>query len=174
MRIWSLHPAYLDPAGLVAVWREALLARKVLENKTSGYRHHPQLDRFKTCRSPAKTADRYLRALYLHSLSRGYHFDSEKLYESNRTREKIFVTDGQLDFELKHLLRKLRVRCPARWRELRGLEKALPHPLFTVVPGPAEPWEKTPGRTRPRRRKHHKNSLTGRQKTTVQATPPIR
>ena len=30
MRLWSLHPCYLDPAGLVAVWREGLLARAVL------------------------------------------------------------------------------------------------------------------------------------------------
>jgi hypothetical protein len=27
MRIWTVHPRYLDPKGLVAAWREALLAQ---------------------------------------------------------------------------------------------------------------------------------------------------
>jgi hypothetical protein len=47
MRIWSIHPKYLDIKGLVALWREALLAKHVLEGRTKGYRNHPQLDRFK-------------------------------------------------------------------------------------------------------------------------------
>ena len=37
IRIWTLHPKYLDAKGLVAVWREALLAKHVLENKAKGY-----------------------------------------------------------------------------------------------------------------------------------------
>ena len=47
MRIWSLHPRYLDAKGLVAVWRETLLAKHVLEGKTKGYKNHPQLNRFR-------------------------------------------------------------------------------------------------------------------------------
>ncbi|WP_338140756.1 pyrimidine dimer DNA glycosylase/endonuclease V [Candidatus Nitrotoga sp. 1052] len=27
MRLWTLHPCYLDSRGLVALWREALLAQ---------------------------------------------------------------------------------------------------------------------------------------------------
>ena len=46
MRLWSLHPKYLDARGLVALWREALLAQAVLRGETRGYRHHPQLARF--------------------------------------------------------------------------------------------------------------------------------
>jgi len=46
MRIWSLHPKYLDAKGLVALWRDALLARHVLQGKTTGYKNHPQLNRF--------------------------------------------------------------------------------------------------------------------------------
>jgi hypothetical protein len=30
MRLWTLHPQYLDPRGLVALWRVALLAQQVL------------------------------------------------------------------------------------------------------------------------------------------------
>lgn len=33
MRLWTLHPKYLDTKGLVALWREALLAQKVLQGK---------------------------------------------------------------------------------------------------------------------------------------------
>jgi len=44
MRIWSLHPKYLDSKGMVALWREALLAKQVLLNKTKGYKNHPQLN----------------------------------------------------------------------------------------------------------------------------------
>ena len=41
MRLWSLHPAHLDRQGLIACWREALLAQKVLAGLTTGYRSHP-------------------------------------------------------------------------------------------------------------------------------------
>jgi hypothetical protein len=47
MRLWSLHPKYLDRAGLLAVWREGLLAQQVLMGNTKGYKNHPQLNRFK-------------------------------------------------------------------------------------------------------------------------------
>jgi hypothetical protein len=40
MRKWSIHPQYLDTKGLEALWREALLAKNVLEVKTKGYRNH--------------------------------------------------------------------------------------------------------------------------------------
>jgi hypothetical protein len=33
MRLWSLHPEYLDANGLVALWREALLAQAFLQGK---------------------------------------------------------------------------------------------------------------------------------------------
>ncbi|MFN3505685.1 MAG: pyrimidine dimer DNA glycosylase/endonuclease V, partial [Caldimicrobium sp.] len=60
MRLWSIHPMYLDARGLVALWREALLARKVLIGETSGYRNHPQLVRFKRSASPLDAINRYL------------------------------------------------------------------------------------------------------------------
>ena len=39
MRLWSLRPKYLDSQGLVALWREGLLAQAVLRGKTRGYRN---------------------------------------------------------------------------------------------------------------------------------------
>ena len=38
MRLWSIHPKYLGTKGLVALWREALLAQKVLQGNTKGYK----------------------------------------------------------------------------------------------------------------------------------------
>src|SRR5665213_874155 len=52
MRLWTLHPRYLDAQGLVAAWREALLAQKVLEGATRGYTRHPQLIRFQSHPKP--------------------------------------------------------------------------------------------------------------------------
>ena len=55
MRLWSLHPKYLDSKGLVAVWREGLLALEVLKGNTKGYRSHPQLTRFLQEGNPVET-----------------------------------------------------------------------------------------------------------------------
>jgi hypothetical protein len=38
MQLWTLHPKHLDVRGLVALWREALLAQKILCGATRGYR----------------------------------------------------------------------------------------------------------------------------------------
>jgi hypothetical protein len=63
VRLWSLHPRYLDRQGLVALWREALLARAVLCGRTKGYRHHPQLERFRAHASPRLAICAYLGAI---------------------------------------------------------------------------------------------------------------
>lgn len=46
MRLWTISFKYLDAKGLVALWREALLAKNVLAGLIKGYKNHPQLDRF--------------------------------------------------------------------------------------------------------------------------------
>ncbi len=70
---------------------------------------------------------------------RGYIFDSSKIAKRKRS-VSIDVTRGQLDFERKHLLKKLRTRDPARFRALRAAE-IMPHPMMRVVDGDREPWE---------------------------------
>ena len=75
MRLWTLHPRYLDSQGLVALWREALLARAVLRGRTRGYRHHPQLNRFRGAPNPVTCLNAYLRIVYDESVRRGYSFD---------------------------------------------------------------------------------------------------
>jgi hypothetical protein len=141
MRLWSLHPSLLDQKGLVALWREALLAQKVLQGHTKGYRSHPQLARFRQCREPLAAISAYLWAVYYEASQRGYSFDSSKIARNKRPR-KLTVTRAQLKFELGHLKTKLRLRDPQRHRQLRKVRQTTPHPLFTVVAGEIESWER--------------------------------
>jgi hypothetical protein len=143
MRLWSFHPKYLDPAGLVAAWREALLARAVLDGETKGYRNHPQLVRFREQALPAACIALYLRALLEEANSRSYSFDRTKV-PSFSSVQPIPVTRGQLDYEWQHLLGKVEKRNSAWFDRLRPIRNAKTHPLFTVVPGPLATWEKVP------------------------------
>jgi hypothetical protein len=141
MRLWSLHPACLDTQGLLACWREGLLARKVLLGQTRGYKNHPQLQRFKACPEPVEALDRYLLEIHAESLRRGFTFNRDKigvcLFEARLT-----VTDGQLQYEWGHLKQKLLVRAPERYERMVSFEQPRPHPLFLVLPGGIEPWER--------------------------------
>ena len=142
MRLWTVHPQYLDTRGLVALWREALLARAVLRGQTIGYRHHPQLHRFREQTAPRSAINAYLQAVHAESLVRGYRFDRAKAGRAV-TPGKITATTGQLEYEWRHLLAKLRERSPADYRRLKGLGRPQAHPLFVLVQGPVEPWEVT-------------------------------
>src|SRR6185369_9963702 len=143
MRLWTLHPRYLDPKGLVACWREALLAQKVLSGATRGYRNHPQLLRFRSATDPMSAIGAFLHEIAAEAERRGYHFDVRKILEP-RSPQKIRETRGQLDYEWMHLKRKLRARAPAIARKLRSIDKPKPHPLFRIVAGDVREWEKLP------------------------------
>jgi pyrimidine dimer DNA glycosylase len=141
LRIWSLHPKYLDARGLVALWREGLLAQAVLMWRTRGYRHHPQLARFHAQPYPVGLIAEYLRVVCQEAATRGYRFDVRRIGRS-RASDRIGVTRGQLEHEWNHLLRKLRVRDP-RWRhQWADIDLPQPHPLFRVRPGGVADWEK--------------------------------
>jgi hypothetical protein len=140
MRLWSIHPAYLDAQGLVALWREGLLAQKVLLGKTRGYRHHPQLLRFRAVDNPAGAIATYLRAIADEAERRSYGFDRGKIAR-RYFRGRIAVTDGQLRYEYDHLLRKLKARDPSRYRLQAGLKTIRSHPLFHKVRGEIAEWE---------------------------------
>ena len=141
MRLWSLHPGYLDARGLIALWREGLLARKVLQHKTEGYKSHPQLDRFDAQLQPTVAMDCYLRFVYEEAVRRGYHFDAAKIGHKQQC-PKIPVTDRQLQYELNHLKTKMKLRDPARYKKILAVKKPRAHPLFKVIMGGVEPWEK--------------------------------
>jgi hypothetical protein len=141
MRIWSLHPRYLDTRGLTAAWREALLARAVLRGLTRGYRHHPQLERFRAHAMPRSAINAYLAAIHSEATRRGYSFDRSR-FGAVRPAASIAVTSGQVQHEWAHLLEKLRIRSSKdyeRWRKVRSPET---HPAFVIVPGGIEPWER--------------------------------
>ncbi|MCX5846404.1 MAG: pyrimidine dimer DNA glycosylase/endonuclease V [Deltaproteobacteria bacterium] len=141
MRLWSLHPGYLDAKGLLSLWREGLLARKVLQEQTIGYKNHPQLDRFKVHLQPLAAIECYLRYVYKEAVKRGYRFDSDKLGPGQRC-SKIPVTEGQLEYELNHLKTKLKLRDPAQYQKICAVLKPEAHPIFRVVEGGIESWEK--------------------------------
>ncbi len=144
MRLWTLHPRYLDGRGLVALWREALLARAVLRGATRGYRRHPQLERFRGCRDPLAAINAYLAVVLEEGRRRGYRFDGRKL-RGRCAWSRIEATAGQLAFEWRHLKRKLRRRSPADYRVVLGVRAPAAHPLFRVVPGAVAAWERGAG-----------------------------
>ncbi len=141
MRLWSIHPSYLDCRGLIALWREGLLAQKVLLGNTIGYKHHPQLFRFKNTPDPVGAIALYLRYIALEAQSRGYQFDKGKIVP-NRFQGKIALSTGQIRYEFNHLLKKLKVRDPDRYKQVKESGQITLHPLFREVNGGIEAWEK--------------------------------
>ena len=141
MRLWSLHPRYLDAKGLVALWREGLLAQQVLLGNTKGYKNHPQLNRFKDTAAPLGTIAAYLRDIVDEADRRGYNFDRSRIINKT-TKRKIPVTSGQIEFELMHLLGKLKERDPGLHKRLKMAGTITVHPMFRKVQGTVEDWEK--------------------------------
>jgi len=149
MRLWTLHPRYLDARGLVALWREALLAQKVLRGETRGYKHHPQLLRFSQTKNPPAALATYLRDVHEEAVRRGYQFDATKIGAETH-RGTIAETRGQLLYEWEHLRQKLARRDPQRLREIGDLKTPAPHPLFRIIPGSVRDWEKVADSAPPR------------------------
>jgi len=166
MRLWSLHPQYLDTKWLLAVWREGLLAKHVLEWKTKWYKNHPQLIRFRATENPLQAINEYLQEIVKEAKNRWYHFDESKICTSSSwTRFRIpsnawdaeinlpagrqgsawqschiRVTSGQILYETKHLKNKLTIRDSERAKNLP--ENPILHPMFQEIPGEIEPWER--------------------------------
>ena len=150
MRLWSVHPRYLDRQGLTATWREALLAQAVLAGRTKGYRNHPQLRRFAATAAPVATVGAYLDAIAAEAAHRGYRYDRARIAvrpERTAWRGSLEVTTGQLDYEWGHLVGKLALRSPDWLAAIRSTEPSLDHdspathPLFRSVEGPVAEWE---------------------------------
>jgi hypothetical protein len=143
MRIWSIHPQYLDWMGLGAQWREALLAQKVLLGETKGWRNHPQLNRFKIHPEPLGAVGYYLLEIYRESKKRGYNYNYTKILMPVENIEKILITSGQIEYEFKLLLERLERRSPEKYKENLYTNYAQPHPLFKIREGMPEQWEKS-------------------------------
>lgn len=149
MRLWTIHPRYLDVQGLVALWREGLLAQKVIAGETRGYTRHPQLVRFQHQAEPLPLIAAYLTGVADEAERRGYRFDQTKI-RSAPSRIQLDETRGQLLYEWKHLQTKLCLRHPESYREMKKIGSPEAHPLFRIIPGTVRRWEKissaTPGR----------------------------
>jgi hypothetical protein len=140
MRIWSLHPKYLDAKGLVALWRETLLAKKVLKGETVGYKNHPQLLRFKKSGNPINAINQYLSVVYLEATTRNYNFNKDKI-DWDFEIVQLTVNKGQIDYEFEHLMKKLFVRDKEKYFKLLKEKTIEPHPLFAIIEGEIENWE---------------------------------
>ncbi|HXA14929.1 MAG TPA: pyrimidine dimer DNA glycosylase/endonuclease V [Opitutaceae bacterium] len=141
MRLWTIHPRYLDARGLVAAWREGLLAQKVLAGGTRGYVNHPQLTRFRAQNRPIQAIAAFLAGVATEAQRRGYHFDTTKI-SKRRFTGRIAETRGQLLYEWKHLRTKLRTRAPELYLEFKNIPCPQAHPLFRIVPGDIRDWER--------------------------------
>ena len=146
MRLWSIHPMYLDSKGLVACWREGLLAYNVLQGKTKGYRNHSQLIRFKETSTPLIYIQEYLSYIQIESNNRKYNF--KQLFVPDDNLPRLNVTIGQLEFEFNHLLKKLEKRDEAQYIKVHGQlmidnYNILSHPLFNIIKGEKENWERS-------------------------------
>ncbi|QDO89272.1 pyrimidine dimer DNA glycosylase [Ornithinimicrobium ciconiae] len=151
MRLWSLHPRYLDRPGLTAAWREALLAQAVLAGRTRGYTQHPQLARFRDREDPLASVGAFLTGVREEATARGYRFDLARvdrpLVDALAWADwagRVAVPAGQVAYEWDHLMGKLRSRSPETAEAWAGLSAAdvEVHPLFAVVPGPVAWWER--------------------------------
>lgn len=140
MRIWSLHPRYLDSKGLVALWRETLLAKNVLAGNTKGYKNHPQLQRFKSVDNSLACINQYLADVYTEAQQRRYNFNKSKINWDFKSTQ-LPVTSGQIAYERQHLLNKLAIRDPEKHTALQAISSVEPHPLFVIVDGKIADWE---------------------------------
>jgi len=140
MRLWSIHPKYLDRIGLVALWRESLLAKKVLLGKTKGYTKHPQLERFRKQKDSVASIQMYLLSILQESELRGYNFDKSKI-GMKRSKNKISVTEGQIAYEFKHLKNKLMQRDTDKYKQLKRIKSPESNPVFVLRKGDVESWE---------------------------------
>ena len=144
LRLWSIHPKYLDWKGLGAEWREALLAQAVLAGKTKGWKNHPQLERFKVHNYPVAAIGFYLLKVYEEANDRGYNYNLSKIINPLRKVEQIRITNGQLRYEFDILMERLEKRAPDKHLELKASvdsQHPEPHPIFSVIHGDVEPWE---------------------------------
>jgi len=142
MRLWTLHPRHLDAAGLVALWREGLLAQAVLLGRTRGYTRHPQLERFRAAADPVASIATYLRAVAEEAAARGYAFDAARIAAADGAVPRIAETRGQLLYEWEHLGRKLQSRSPAWYDERIVGTQPTAHWLFRIVAGGVRDWER--------------------------------
>ena len=143
MRLWTINFKYLDAKGLVALWREALLAKNVLAGLTKGYKNHPQLDCFYAHENALEAINAYLAEVYAQACARGYKFDAAKAGEfDERNLVKIAVSSGQIEYEFAFLQKKLKSRDINAYEQKLSVKNIEIASIFKEVEGEIESWEK--------------------------------
>ena len=143
MRLWSIHPRYLDRIGLVALRRESLLARKVLAGEAKENVNHPRLNRFGRHVQTLKAVGDFPAAAREEALNRGYSLDTKKIRTCG-SGDKIKLKRRQIEYEFELLLGRLEERTPQKYRALRVVKKEEieADPLFDIIPGGIEQRER--------------------------------
>jgi hypothetical protein len=131
----------MDTKGLLALWREGLLAQNVLLGLTKGYKNHPQLARFHVSADSVLAIGFYLSQVVKEADRRGYKFDRTKIVKPGEC-PGMDVTRGQLEYEWNHLLIKLKGRSVDAYERFKEVSLPEAHPLFRVVPGGIADWER--------------------------------
>lgn len=149
MRLWSLHPDYLDTKGLVALWREALLAQKIILGETESYKNHPQMTRFLQAEHPVVAISYYLKSILRTAASRGYKFKASLIRATSTQNLEIPIigcNTGQIDYERALLIHKIKTRQggPDLVYLRRLLQEVNPHlsEIFRCRTGGIESWER--------------------------------
>lgn len=155
MRLWTIHPKYLDGKRLTSQWKEGIqmmhIWKEIGENpepaKRLGYVSHPQVRRL----SNLLVADSGLISLLLHqhltavheeSVQRSYSFNKkliDDLAPDCKNAPKVYVTMGQVAYEFALMATKNN-----EWSQKVAIDPyMLCNPIFQVVSGSIESWEKT-------------------------------
>jgi hypothetical protein len=157
VRLWSIHPEYLDRMGLLGLWREALLAQQVLHGETENYKNHSHMQRFYAL--PKEDAMQYMSDylffVWQEGKLRGYKLNVNHIKDprnggslSGSPRKLFTVSSGQLALEYQILCMRTRNRDH---KHFLGLEDKYPshrmwvpkpNPVFTLIHGRKEEWEK--------------------------------
>lgn len=160
MRVWSIHPAYLDTKGLVASWKEGIQGLNALRNprkpngKWAMFAHHPQLIRFKRFENPELCLSEYLHFIADEADRRNYNFNRNLILPRlDENPYQIWITCGQLIYEWDFLSHKVTCRT-GFWEygkptingkstvETIASWSCVVHPMVVLIPGDIECWEK--------------------------------
>lgn len=110
MSLWTVHPKYLDKQGLISLWREGLLAQKVLNGELDVKLSNPIWRQFRQAENPLKAIGSSPSLWRRKGARGGYKFSHEKIIYPNFEDYEIPVRPQDLIFEMKHLRGRLKLR----------------------------------------------------------------
>lgn len=85
--------------------------------------------------------------IYEEARKRSYCYNKSKIVKAAEKVEPIKITKGQILYEFHILKERVKGRDPKKYKEVLELERKgrrpKSHPLFVVIEGEVEPWEKS-------------------------------